>query len=270
MFQMDFTEVSRRYERDSSAQKAAAEILLGLLQIGPEDDVLDLGCGTGHVARRVAEITRGEVVGLDPSTGMIAQARAAKGGGDRIRFESGAAEDLQAHEAFDAIVSNSALQWFRDPAGALAACRRALRPGGRMALQAPARQDYCPTFLRALAEVARRRETAETFARFRSPWFFLETAEAYADLFQKAGFLVPLARIEEPRTRHSPEHVLNVFESGASVGYLNPACYDVPLTDGYVECFRRFLGEAFRAQAGPDGQVELVFHRVYVLAVKPT
>ncbi|MFL5264631.1 MAG: methyltransferase domain-containing protein, partial [Anaeromyxobacteraceae bacterium] len=45
--------------------------------------------------------------------------------------------------AFDVVFCNSALHWFKETARALAACRRALRPGGRMAMQAPARQDYC-------------------------------------------------------------------------------------------------------------------------------
>ncbi len=139
-----------------------------------------------------------------------------------------------------------------------------------MAVQAPARQDYCPTFLRGIAEVARHPATAETFASFRSPWFFLQTAEDYAQLFREAGFLVPLARMEEPRARHSPGQVLKVFESGAAAAYLNPDCYQAALPQGYVESVRRILAEAFEAQAGANGLVELMIRRVYVLAVKPS
>jgi trans-aconitate methyltransferase len=209
------------------------------------------------------------VVGRDPSAGMLAQARSAQGRVDRIHFELGTAEDLNADQAFDAILCNSALQWFGDPAKALRACWRALRVGGRMAVQAPARQDFCPTFQRALAEVARHPKTAATFAKFTSPWFLLETAEAYAELFRAAGFVVPVARIERPLTRHPPEQVMAFFDSAATVGYLSPFCYGIPLPDGYAEHFRRIVEEGFRAQAGPDGRVELILHRVYVLAVKP-
>ncbi len=111
--------------------------------------------------------------------------------------------------------------------------------------------------------------TSATFARFENPWFFLETADAYAGVFRDAGFSVPFARIEPTATRHSPEQVLTVFESGAAAGYLNPDCYDVPLPKGYVESFRRILYDSFRAQAGGDGRVDLVFNRIYLLAVKP-
>jgi trans-aconitate methyltransferase len=267
MSPIDFTEISRRYEKDSLVQKAAAEILFGLLELGPLEDVLDLGCGTGHLAHRISQVTAGRIVGIDPSAGMVEQARA-KHGGERIRFEVRAAEDLEAREQFDAIFCNSALQWFKEPHRALAACERALRGGGRMAIQAPARHDYCPNFLLGLADVARHPGTAATFARFQSPWFFLETAEAYAEVLREAGFEVPFARMETTRTRHSKEQAINIFESGAAAGYLNPSCYEVPLPAGYVESVRQILADSFQAQAGADGQVELVFNRIYLLAVK--
>jgi len=199
---------------------------------------------------------------------MIAEA-CAKHGGERNHFAVGAAEDLDEVEQFDAILCNSAMQWFRNPARALAACWRALRRGGRMGVQAPARQDYCPVFLKGVDAVAREPATTGAFGRFKNPWFFLETADAYADVFRESGFSVPFARIEATTTRYSPEQVLKVFESGAAAGYLNPDCYEIPLPDGYVESFRRILSESFRAQAGADGLVELAFNRIYLVAVKP-
>jgi trans-aconitate methyltransferase len=250
-------------------QKAAAEVLLSLLQIGPSEDVLDLGCGTGHLTERISEITTGRVVGLDPAPGMIAEAEVrSKDRPERISFGIAAAEDIQAEGAFDVIFCNSSFQWFRDPGRALKACRRALRPGGRMGIQAPATQHYCHNFITAIAEVADCPETAAIFSRFRSPWFFCETSDAYAGVFRDAGFAVPFARMETARARYSPEQVLKVFESGAAAGYLNSACYEVPLPGGYLESFRGILADAFRAQADGDGQVELVFHRIYLVAVR--
>ena len=74
MSNFDFTEIAGRYERDSLVQKAAAEVLISMLEIGPREDVLDLGCGTGHLTERLSEITAGRVVGIDPAAGMVAQA----------------------------------------------------------------------------------------------------------------------------------------------------------------------------------------------------
>src|SRR5208283_5746414 len=149
MNSFDFTEIARRYERESVVQRAAAEVLLSLLKIGPREDVLDLGCGTGHLTGRIAGITSGRVAGIDPAPGMVAEARS-KYGSDRIGFEIAAAKDLAACQEFDVIFCNSALQWFSDPERALSACNRALRPGGRIGVQAPARHDYCPNFLRGI------------------------------------------------------------------------------------------------------------------------
>jgi ubiquinone/menaquinone biosynthesis C-methylase UbiE len=267
MSRIDFTEISRRYERDSLVQRAAAEVLLALLDLGPSDDVLDLGCGTGHLSRRLGELTSGRVLGVDPSPGMIAEA-SARHGTARVAFEVGAAEDLVAQASFDAIFCNSALQWFRDPARALAACRRALRPGGRMAVQAPARREYCPQFLQGLAEVARDPATSGTFARFRPPWLFLERAEDYVEVFRAAGFTVPFARIDAARSRHSPGQALAIFDSGAAAGYLNRDCYGgLALPGAYVEAFRRVMARTFEALAARDGQLELEFRRLYLLAV---
>jgi ubiquinone/menaquinone biosynthesis C-methylase UbiE len=263
----DFSEIARRYERDSLVQRSAGDALIDLLAIRPGDDILDLGCGTGHLTCRLAEMTSGRVVGVDPSPGMIAQARATRGEGPR--FEVAAAEDLAVRAQFDAIFCNSAFQWLADPARALAACARALRGAGRMAVQAPATRAYCPNFLEGMAAVAREPATSATFARFKSPWFFLESADAYADLFRRAGFAVPVSRIETTRSWHSPEEALGVFESGAAAGYLNSDCYRGPLPDGYGASVRRILTREFRAQAGADGRLELVFRRIYLLAVTP-
>jgi trans-aconitate 2-methyltransferase len=268
MSYVDFTGIAHRYEKDSLVQTTASELLVSLLQIGTQEDVLDLGCGTGHLAARIVEITSGRVLGIDQSPGMIAEAQS-KYSAKRISFQNTAAEDLSHAREFDVIFCNSALQWFRDPARALTACLRALRPGGRMGIQAPARRDYSPNFLEAVAKVANHPETAATYTRFRSPWFFCENSDAYADIFRNAGFMVPFARIETTRTRYSPEQVLKVFESGAAAGYLNKEYYDGSIPAGYIESFRRILAEAFQAQADSHGQIDLQFHRVYLIAIRP-
>jgi ubiquinone/menaquinone biosynthesis C-methylase UbiE len=238
-----------------------------MLAVERTDDVLDLGCGTGHLAQEVRVLTDGRVVGIDLSPEMIELARAASPEG--IEFFAGAAEDLDLREAFDAIFCNSAFQWFTDAPRALANCAAALRRGGRMALQAPARRQYCPQFLRAVGTLAGDARTAGTWSRFRTPWTFYETADEYGRLFAAAGFDVVAAEIEELCEHTTPERALEMFESGAAAGYLNPGCYDVPLPDGYLEIARELILAGFAAQADARGLLELAFSRVYVLARRP-
>ncbi len=248
------------------AQKSAAERLFWMLGIERTDDVLDLGCGTGHLAQEIRVLTDGRVVGIDLSPEMIALAREAAPA--TIEFVTGDAQILDMPGAFDAILCNSAFQWFKDGARALGNCFAALRPGGRMAMQAPARQEYCPQFVSAVARLAGDPRTAETWAHFHTPWTFYETGEEYGRLFEAAGFSVVAAEMEELREHATPERALEMFESGAAAGYLNPECYDVPLPAGYADAARELILKDFRAQAAGDGLVELLFSRVYVLARK--
>jgi ubiquinone/menaquinone biosynthesis C-methylase UbiE len=99
--------------------------------------VLDIGCGTGIVARtaaqRVAE--SGSVVGVDNSPGMLEVARSASAGvHSSIEWREGAAEDLPvARNSFDAVLCQQAFQFFSDRQKALEEMQRVLSPGGRAA-----------------------------------------------------------------------------------------------------------------------------------------
>lgn len=89
--------------------------------------MLDLGCGTGHLTERLAALTTGRVLGVDPSAGMIAEARA-RHGSERVRFEVGGAEELALDREVDAIGgARGASPDGRDPgAGGVRSGHRAL------------------------------------------------------------------------------------------------------------------------------------------------
>ncbi len=267
MQRTDFTEIAARYERDSFIQKSAAEKLLGLIDIKRDDRVLDLGCGTGNLTRKIKAMTGGNVVGVDPSTGMISEAENGRQGLN-ITYDVKTAEELDYRERFSVIFCNSAFQWFRDVDRALMNCNTALVKGGRMGIQAPAKKVYCPNFVKAIDEVAHDPRTAKTFSGFRSPWIFLDKKEEYSSLFEQAGFTVPFAVIEEIKTLHKPDEVVTIFESGAAAGYLNQAFYETPVNEAYSGAFREIVKESFHRQVNGTGRVELTFNRIYLLAVK--
>lgn len=263
----DFTEISARYERDSMIQKSAADRLISLLDIRRDDDVLDLGCGTGSLTRKIRALTDGRVVGVDPSAGMIREAEANRGGLN-VSFAVKSAEQIDFHDAFSAVFCNSAIQWFHNQGKALKNCYAALRSGGRMGIQAPAKKAYCPNFLVAIDAVAKDPRTAKTFAGFRPPWLFLDTAEEYVVMFKQAGFTVPFAKIESVSTLHSPDEVMTIFESGAAAGYLNREYYSTKINEEYSKAFREIVKGSFQRQANTQGKVELAFNRIYLVAIK--
>jgi SAM-dependent methyltransferase len=74
---------------------------------------LDLGCGPGKIAGRLAAHF-GEVVAVDPSEPMIAEGRAAHAQGN-IRWVPAAAESADLTGAFDLVTAGTAVHWM-DPA----------------------------------------------------------------------------------------------------------------------------------------------------------
>jgi ubiquinone/menaquinone biosynthesis C-methylase UbiE len=98
------------------------------------------------------EITKGKVVGVDPSEGMIREAIEKSMGLD-ITFEVKSAEEIEYKSCLDVIFCNSSLQWFREPQKAVKNCYIALRKGGRIGIQAPAKRVYSPNFIGAVEKV---------------------------------------------------------------------------------------------------------------------
>lgn len=98
------------------------------------DRVLDVACGTGVVARRMAEIVGegGTVVGIDINPKMIEVARSISvPGGPTIEYREGdgTALDLPA-ASFDYVCCQQGLQFFPDRTAGAAEMRRVLAPGG--------------------------------------------------------------------------------------------------------------------------------------------
>jgi ubiquinone/menaquinone biosynthesis C-methylase UbiE len=101
--------------------------------------VLDVGCGTGTLAIRIArEHPRVRVIGLDPDPLALARARRkTTRAGVAIAFEQGFAEHLPfADRSFDRVFSSMMFHHLpRDVrSAALVEIARVLRPGGRLAL----------------------------------------------------------------------------------------------------------------------------------------
>lgn len=261
----DFTDIPRNYESISHVQQAAGQALIGLLGIHGSEDVLDVGCGVGNITRKLRARTAGRVCGIDASEAMIAEALKKS---DGIVFEVKSADDMEYDAEFDVVFCNSTLQWFKKPAVALDNIFRALKAGGRVGVQAPAKNEYCPNFIKAIGGVRSDPRTATVFSSFVPPWFFFETAAEYSDFFRGAGFMVKLAWIKTTTHNFTPGQVFDVFSSGASAGYLAQKNYSQPLTAEYTRAFMEILRKGFADQAGPDGTVPLTFHRIYLIAEK--
>ena len=98
--------------------------------------VLDVGCGTGYLLRRLADRypEAAGLTGVDPAPAMIAAARAAADD-DRLRWLAGTAEALPFPAgAFDLVVSTTSFDHWADQRAGLSECDRVLAPGGWLVL----------------------------------------------------------------------------------------------------------------------------------------
>lgn len=151
--------------------------VLEMLAPRPGERILDLGCGDGALTARLAEHDC-VVVGVDSSEDMLSAARA-RGIDARL---------LDAHELpfdgeFDAVFSNAALHWMKEPSRVVAGVRRALRPGGRFVGEMGGCGNVA-AIERALVAAVRRRGL-----EVESPWYFPRPGE-YRRLLAAHGFEV--------------------------------------------------------------------------------
>jgi len=130
--QPDIAEVFERVLVPSIFDRYARDLIERARPIGPSDRVLDLGCGTGIVARLLRERLGGaaRITGLDVSPPMIAKARSLA---PELDWREGNAMALPfADHAFDLVLSQQMFQFVPDRAAALREARRVLAPGGRL------------------------------------------------------------------------------------------------------------------------------------------
>jgi SAM-dependent methyltransferase len=115
--------------------RLVARDFLAWLDQKPGLDWLDVGCGTGALSAGILAAAAPEtVIGVDPSDGFLDSARAFLPN-RRARFEQANGEALPlADGAVDVAVSGLVLNFVPAPARAVGEMRRAVRPGGTVAV----------------------------------------------------------------------------------------------------------------------------------------
>ncbi len=168
-----------RYGADCGFVADLGDTILGWLAPRPGERILDLGCGDGAFAAKLAA-SGASVVGVDAAPDMVEAAR-------RRGFDARVADAhvLDLGETFDAVVSNAALHWMKEPDRVLAAVARLLRHGGRFVAEMGGFGNVAAIRVAIHAVLARRGLDGAAL----SPWYF-PTPEEYAALLARAGFTV--------------------------------------------------------------------------------
>jgi ubiquinone/menaquinone biosynthesis C-methylase UbiE len=213
--------------------------LVDFAGIAPGQAVLDVACGTGIVARTVADrLGRGSrVVGLDLNEAMLAVARRVR---PELEWRQGDAAALPfADRSFDAVLCQMALMFFPDRAGALREMRRVVADGGAVAILVPAQLEAQPAY-GPFVEMAIRHAGREAESLL-SAYFACGRLEELTALVETAGLRVTATRSRLGRARFASVDEFVATEVGGSPlgGRIGEAVYERILS-GAREVLRPF------------------------------
>ncbi len=160
--------------------------MLVMMNVQPDEEILDVGCGTGWLCRLLAQrVTQGAVTGMDVSDEMIHRAEAASAGIAHVSFAVGSVDTIpQPDSRFTRAISVESAYYWPQPEAGLREIRRVLRPGGSFWMLINYYRDnpYCHQWARHYA----------------IPTHLL-SADEWAGLFREAGLTgVSHRRISDP------------------------------------------------------------------------
>lgn len=190
-----------RYARNARFVSDLSAAVVELLNPLPGERILDLGCGDGVLTAKFAAIGC-NVIGVD---GSAAQIEAARKLGLNARVMDG--EKLSFNGEFDAVFSNAALHWMRNPEAVISGVWRALRPTGRFVAEFGG-HGCVAKIKKALVSALNRRGVEGEAA---VPWYF-PTVEEYSSLLKKNGFSVATIALV-PRPTPLPGDVTGWLET---------------------------------------------------------
>lgn len=157
-----------------------------------QERILDLGCGSGELTARVAELVqvpRGSITGVDLSADLLGKAIASTQSQQGFTFQQLDGHDLDQLDGerdFDAVFSNAALHWMsRDPSQVAKGAYQVLREGGRFVAEMGGAHNVAGV----RAELYNALHTRGIDASKVDP-FYWPTARQQTKVLEEAGFSV--------------------------------------------------------------------------------
>ena len=111
--------------------------LVALVKVKKGVRVIDLGCGTGELTRKLADLLpESTVTGIDSSAEMLKDSKAFEN--DGVKFECRSIEEqVQLNQKWDLVFSNAAIQWADNHTELIPKIISTINPGGQLAVQMP-------------------------------------------------------------------------------------------------------------------------------------
>lgn len=130
-----YDQIAHGYDRHRRGGGPYLDTLAALLETCPGRRALELGAGTGNNTIALYEISRCDIIALEPSRGMLQQAVAKR---IPARWVRGAAPDLPfADQSFDFVFATYVLHYVADLTALFQECGRVLQKGCGAFVTAP-------------------------------------------------------------------------------------------------------------------------------------
>lgn len=165
--------------------------LVNLLNPQKGERILDLGCGTGQITKKIAN-SGSEVIGLDNLSSMIKQAQT---NFPNLHFVVADARNFHFTQPFDAVFSNAVLHWIKEPEKALICIWNGLKAGGRFIAEFGGKESGRGIFENFHTIILpARQSTGYPAIQEQFPWYF-PSIDEYTLLMEQVGFCITQAQL---------------------------------------------------------------------------
>lgn len=225
--------------------------------LAPGQSVLDVGCGTGIIARTAADLVApdGSVTGLDLNDAMLTVARRVRPDLDWRRGDAGSLPFRDC--TFDAVLSQMALMFVPDRPAAMSEMARVARPGGTVAVLVPSRLERQAAFA-PLIDVAAR-HAGPAARSLMGAYFACGGLDGLTALAGATGLTVTVARTVAGRYR-APS------VDAAVANEVESTPLRARITSDAYERIRRDAHAALAPYTAADGSVDAPFDADLVVA----
>ena len=250
-----------KYKQASNHQKKWGNDLISKLVLSGNETILDLGCGDGMLTMQLANFTRGKVIGIDASKGMIETAKRSYSK-DNLEFKLMDIDNLDFIDQFDLIYSNAALHWVKDHQRLFQNCYQALKTNGKLAWNFTG-EGTTLNFVAVIKEVISLDQYQKYFQNFTWPWY-MPALKEYQRLIETFEFK-DLNLTFENRDRYftNDDELIKWIDQPCLVPFIN----QIPVSK--KELFRQKVIDLMLVRTRQDdGTYFETFKRINLLATK--
>jgi trans-aconitate 2-methyltransferase len=229
------------YNQFKKERYAPFDDLLNLVTVKSGLSVVDLGCGTGELTRRLTDhLPASNVLGIDASGEMLQEAAAFSN--HQLAFENSRIEAIiTSGKKWDLVFSNAAIQWIDNHETLLPSIISLVNTGGQLAIQLPSNHDHITH--RLLDTVA----LTEPYTSALQGWTRTVSTlsiEAYAQiLFNHGGSEITVFEKVYPHVLENATALYNWMSGTALIRYLERLPAD--LQNGFAAAYKKQLEVIF-------------------------